>query len=73
MNLMMKFIPFCITYWLARKVYRRDREYKVSCLQIDNQINWINYNEEVIPALSGACYAVRSMVHISNVNTFELI
>ena len=33
------------------------------------QINWKNHIEEMIPNLSGACYAVRSMVHISNMNT----
>ena len=38
-------------------------------LQIDNHINWKNHIEETIPNLSGACYALRSMVHISNVYT----
>jgi hypothetical protein len=38
-------------------------------LQIDNRINWKNHIEETIPDLIGACYAVRSMVHISNINT----
>jgi hypothetical protein len=27
-------------------------------LQIDNHINWKNHIEEIIPKLSGACYAV---------------
>ena len=38
-------------------------------LQIDNHINWKNHIEEMIPMLSAACYAIRSMVHISNMNT----
>jgi len=39
-------------------------------LKIDNHINWKNHIEEMIPKLSAACYAIRSMVHISNINTF---
>ena len=42
-------------------------------LQIDNYINWKNHTEEIIPMLSGACYTVRSMVHISNINTLKSI
>jgi len=38
-------------------------------LQIDNRINWKNHIEETIPNLIGACYAVRLVVHISNINT----
>jgi len=38
-------------------------------LQIDNHIHWKNHTEQMIPKLSGAGYAVRSMVHISNINT----
>ena len=38
-------------------------------LQIDNHINWKNDTEQMIPKLSGACCAVRSMVHISYINT----
>jgi len=38
-------------------------------LQIDNHVNWKNHTEEMIPKLSAACYAIRSMVHISNMNT----
>jgi len=42
-------------------------------LQIDNHINWKNHIEETIPTLSGACYTVRSMVRISNINTLKSI
>jgi len=38
-------------------------------LQIGNHINRNNLIEEMIPKQSGACYAVRSMIHISNINT----
>jgi len=46
---------------------------KFIVLQIDNHINWKNHIEEMIPKLSEACYAVRSMVHISNINTLKSI
>ena len=38
-------------------------------IQIDSHINWKNHIEEMIPQLSGACYAVILMVHTSNINT----
>jgi len=40
-------------------------------LQIDNHINWKNHIEQMILKLSGACYGIRSMVHISNINTYQ--
>jgi len=36
-------------------------------IQIDSHINWKNHIEEIIPQLSGACYAIRLMVHTSNI------
>jgi len=42
-------------------------------LQIDNHINWKSHTEEIIPKLSEAYYAVRSMVQISNINTLKSI
>ena len=38
-------------------------------IKIDNHINWKNDTEHMIPKLSVACYAVRSMVHVSYTNT----
>jgi len=46
---------------------------KFLSLQIDSHINWKIHIEEVINKLIGACYAVRSIVHISNINTFKSI
>jgi hypothetical protein len=42
---------------------------KFICLQIDNHLNWKDNIEQMIPNLSAACYAVRSAVHINNINT----
>ena len=46
---------------------------KFLSLQIDNHINWKNHIEEIIPKLSDAYYAVRSMVQISNINTLKSV
>ena len=40
-------------------------------LQIDNHLNWKNLIQQMIPKLSGACYAVRFMVNISNMSALE--
>ena len=42
---------------------------KFLSLQIDNHLNWKNQIEQMIPKLSAACYAVRSVVHMSNITT----
>jgi hypothetical protein len=42
-------------------------------LQIDNHLNWKNHIDLMIPKLSRACYAVRSMSHISSSNTLKSI
>jgi hypothetical protein len=42
-------------------------------LQIHNHINLKNHIEEIIGNLSTAYYAIRSMVHISNINTLKSI
>ena len=46
---------------------------KFFCLQIDSHINWRNHIEQMIPQLSAVHYAVRSTVHISNINTLKSI
>ena len=38
-------------------------------LQNDNHLNWQNHVQQMIYTLSGACYAFRTVVHISNINT----
>jgi hypothetical protein len=42
-------------------------------LQTDNHINWKAQIEQLIPKLRAARYAVRSMVHISNIITLKSI
>ena len=50
-----------------QSIYRL--HYPAHGLQINNHINWKNCIEEMIPKLTGACYAAKSMVHISNINS----
>ena len=42
-------------------------------LQSDNHIYWKDHIEQMIPKLSGAYFAVKSMVHISNINHLKSI
>ena len=42
-------------------------------LQIGNDLNWKNRSEQMIPQLTGACYAIRLMVYISNITTLKSI
>jgi hypothetical protein len=42
-------------------------------LQIDNHLNWTNHIDKLIPKLSEACYAVRSMCHIINTDTVKSV
>jgi len=36
-------------------------------------MNWKNHTEKIILKLSGVCFAIMSMVHISNINTHKSI
>jgi hypothetical protein len=42
-------------------------------LHIDNHLNWKNHIDQLIPKLSGACYAVRLLLLISNTDTLKSI
>jgi hypothetical protein len=42
-------------------------------LQIDNHLNWRNHFDQLVPKLSAADYAVRSVFHISNIDTLQSI
>ena len=55
-----------------KKYIKETMNTKFLGLKIDNHRNWKCHIEEMIPKLSGACYAVR-MGHISNINTLKSI
>jgi len=42
-------------------------------LQIDNHLMWKNHIEQTIPTLYAAYYAIRSVVHISNINILKSV
>jgi hypothetical protein len=42
-------------------------------IQIDNHLNWKNHIDQLIPKLSGVCYVVRSLLHISNTDMHKSI
>jgi hypothetical protein len=42
-------------------------------LEIDNHLNWKNHINQLVPKLSGACYVVRSVLHISNTDILKTI
>jgi hypothetical protein len=42
-------------------------------LQIENHVNLKKYFEQIIPQFGRVCYAMRSVVHISNINTLKSI
>jgi hypothetical protein len=42
-------------------------------LQIDNDINWKNHIDQMIPKLRGPCYAVRSVFHIVNFDKLKSV
>jgi hypothetical protein len=42
-------------------------------LQIDKHLNCMHHIKQMVPKLSAACYAIKSTVHISNINTFQSV
>jgi len=43
----------------------------MKCLQIYNHLNWRSLIDQMIPKLSGSCYAVRSLFHITSIYTLR--
>jgi hypothetical protein len=46
---------------------------KLLGLELDNNINWKHHVAKILPKLSRACYAVRSMHPFSSINTLKMI
>jgi hypothetical protein len=42
-------------------------------LQIDNHLHWTNHIDKLIPKLSEACYAIRSVCHIINADAAKSV
>jgi hypothetical protein len=74
----MKFITNTLSHSLLHTGYKEkciEETVNTKCLglQIDNHLNWKNHIEQMIAKLSGSCYAIRLMVHISDINTLKSI
>jgi hypothetical protein len=41
--------------------------------QIDNLLNWKSYIGQIIPKLSAACFSVRRLFHILNIDTLRMV
>jgi hypothetical protein len=72
----MKFITNKLPHYDLKIVY--DENYteesintKFLGLKIDNHLNWKNHIDLMIPKLSRASYAIRSVSHISSTNTLK--
>ena len=56
-------------YWCKEKYVEEMVSVGFLGLQIADHLYWNNCIYQVIPKLSGACYDVGLLVHISNINT----
>jgi lipoprotein signal peptidase len=61
----------CIGY--NEKYIKESINTKFLGLQIDNHLNWKYHIAQIVQKLSGACYAIRSMSHVSNTVTLKAI
>jgi hypothetical protein len=70
-----------VTGYLATEECRRNNnkyieemaQTKFLGLQIVSHLNWENHIDQLITKLIGVCYAVRSLLHISNTDTLKSI
>jgi hypothetical protein len=71
----------CITYNSSRfpvsigyenKYIEHSVHTKFLSLQTDSHLNWKTHIDQLVPKLSWACFAVRSLSHISNIDTLKL-
>jgi hypothetical protein len=66
--------PHCaLTICYKDKYIEETVNSKFLCLHSDNHLHWKDHTHQMIPKLSGAYYAVRSVFHISNINTLKSI
>jgi hypothetical protein len=67
-------VPQCpLSIGYNDKYIEESAQTKFLGLQIDNHLNCKNNIDQLIPKLSGACYAVRSLLCISNTGMLKSI
>jgi hypothetical protein len=59
----------CFKSWFYGKYIQESVNTKFLGFKIDNRLNWTNHIDKLVPKLSGACCAVRSMLHVSDTDT----
>jgi hypothetical protein len=74
MKFVTKNLPHCaLTIGYKDKYKEEVVNTKFLGIHLDNHLNWNNHNDQIIPKLSAACYAVRQMYHFVNQNTLKSI
>jgi hypothetical protein len=74
MKFLMSNSPHCaLTIGYKDKYIEETANSKFLGLHLDNHVNWNYHIDQMIPKLSAACYTVRSMFHISNINILKSI
>jgi len=74
-------VKFCINHSLYNQQQSRTDNYlkyevtniRLLELELDNNMNWKNHVTKILPKLSRACYAVRTMYSFSSLNTLKMI
>jgi hypothetical protein len=61
----------CGIVW--EKYIKESENTKFLGVQIDNHLNWKNRIDQIVSKVSRACYAIRSMSHVSNTVTLKAI
>ena len=51
----------------------KETSIKVLGIQINNHLNWKSHIDEIIPKLSAACFAVRKLFHILNIDALWMV
>jgi hypothetical protein len=64
---------YALNIGYVEKHTEESRDTKSLSLHIDNHLNRENHADHMIPKLSRACYAVRSMFPVSNTDTIKQI
>jgi hypothetical protein len=57
----------------AGKLIKETTSIKFLGVQIDNHLTWKSHINQIIPKLSDACFAVRKLFHILNLDALQMV
>jgi hypothetical protein len=67
-------VPYCpLSTGYNNRYIEEIAQTKFLGLQMDSHLNWKTHVDELIPELSAACYAVGSLLHISNTDMLRSV